>query len=119
MAGHESSSDFIIADRFAWLKSDHMPAAPVRLTCTVSEPSFASGPFSSSATRTMSFELRAAPAWITPVWRSGEVDIPARGGTTVVTAGSLLSSACTPRRGRRKAGSETVLSGEWITTSWP
>ena len=79
VTGHEISSDFIIADLFAWLKSDHMPGAPVRSTRIPSEPSFASGPFSSSAARTMSFALRAAPAWITAVWRSGEIDTPARG----------------------------------------
>ena len=93
VTGHEISSDFIIADLLAWLKSDHMPAAPVRSTRTPSEPSFASGPFSSSAARTMSFASRAAPAWITAVWRSGEIDRPARGGTTVATAGSLFSLA--------------------------
>ena len=43
----------------------------------------------------MSFASRAAPAWITAAWRSGEIDTPARGGTTVVTAGSLFSLSST------------------------
>ncbi len=34
VTGHEMSSDFIIAERFASLKSLHMPDAPVRLTVT-------------------------------------------------------------------------------------
>src|SRR5574338_204627 len=34
VTGHEKSSDFIIALRFAALKSDHIPEAPVRLTDT-------------------------------------------------------------------------------------
>ena len=95
MTGQEISSDFIIADLFAWLKSDHMPAAPVRSTRTPSEPSFASGPLSSSAARTMSFASRAAPARITAVWRSGEIETPARGGSTLATAGSPFSFAST------------------------
>ena len=36
VTGQERSSDFIIALRLATLKSDHMPEAPVRLTCTPS-----------------------------------------------------------------------------------
>ena len=119
VTGQEISSDFIIADLLAWLKSDHMPAAPVRSTRTPLDPSLASGPFSSSAARTMSFSSRAAPAWITAAWRSGEIDTPARGGTTVATAGSRFSLACTPRSTRANAGSETVLSGAWTTTVRP
>ena len=38
VTGHEISSDFIIADRFAWLKSDHVPGAPVRSTRIPSVP---------------------------------------------------------------------------------
>ncbi len=111
VTGHEISSDFNIADLFAWLKPDHIPAAPVRSTWTPSEPSFASGRLSSSAARTMSFASRAAPASITAVWRSREIDMPARGGSTMATAGSLFSFACAPRSACWKAGSETVFSG--------
>ena len=39
VTGQEISSDFIIADWLAWLKSDHMAGAPVRSTSTPPEPS--------------------------------------------------------------------------------
>ena len=42
VTGHEMSSDFIIADLLASLKSDHMPDAPVSETCTPSAGSSAS-----------------------------------------------------------------------------
>ena len=116
MTGQEISSDFIIADLFASLKSDHMPAAPVEVDPhAVGRRACASGPFSSPAARTMSFASRAAPAWITAVWRSGEIDA----GATVLTAGSrssLSATACErvtgtrdrtrscPARGRRPSG---------------
>ena len=45
VTGHESTSDFIIADLLASLKSDHMPDAPVRLTVTPGAPASASGAF--------------------------------------------------------------------------
>ena len=35
VTGHEITSDLSIAERLAALKSDHIPAAPVRFTCTV------------------------------------------------------------------------------------
>ena len=116
VTGHESSSDFNIADLFASLKPDHIPAAPVRSTRTPSDPSFASGRLSSSAARTIAFASRAAPARITAVWRSGEINMPDRGGSTAATAGSLFSFASTPRNARRNAGSETVFPGAWTTT---
>ncbi len=115
VTGHEISSDFIIADLFAWLKSDHMPGAPVRLTCTPSAPSLASWPFRSSAARTMAFALRAAPARITATWRSGEIETPA----TLLIAGLAFSSSSTLRRTRSNAGSDTVLCGAWTTTDAP
>ena len=62
VTGHEISSDCIIAERFAALKSDHMAGAPVRSTSIPSAPSSASRAFSSSAARTMSSASRAAPA---------------------------------------------------------
>ncbi len=34
VTGQEMNSDLSIASRFAWLKSDHIPEAPVRLTAT-------------------------------------------------------------------------------------
>ena len=63
----------------------------------------------------MSFASRAAPTWITAVWRSGEIDA----GATVATAGSLFSLASTRRSARPNAGSETVLSRAWTTTVRP
>ena len=67
VTGQEMTSDFIIAVLLAWLKSDHMPGAPVSETYTSPPPSLASGPLRSSAARTMSLAPRAAPAWITAV----------------------------------------------------
>ena len=40
---------------------------------------------SSSAARTISLELRAAPAWSTAVWPSRDTEAPGRGGTTDFT----------------------------------
>jgi hypothetical protein len=62
VTGHEITSDLIIAERLAALKSDHMPAAPVRWTWTPPADSPASLPFSESAARTIPLELLAAPA---------------------------------------------------------
>ncbi len=62
MTGQEMISDFSIADLFASLKSDHIPGAPVRLTRTSSVESAVSSPFRSSAARTISVGLAAAPA---------------------------------------------------------
>src|ERR1035441_6479025 len=44
VTGQEITSDFNIAERFAALKSDHIPAAPVRCTCTAPLDSAASLP---------------------------------------------------------------------------
>ena len=82
VTGHEISSDFIIASRLAVLKSDQRPEAPVSATSTSAPPASASSPFSSSAARTMSVGLPAAPAWTIAVWPSREIETPARGGTT-------------------------------------
>ena len=62
MTGQESSSDFIIALRLATLKSDHMPEAPVRLTCTPSEPAACRSLFRASAAATISVVDPLAPA---------------------------------------------------------
>ena len=109
VTGHEMTSDLSIADLLAWLKSDHMPDAPVRFTLTPGESSLASLPFSESAARTISFELRAAPAWITAVWPSRDIS----GDATVLTAG-LAASA------RSAAASVGAMSApgeeEWTTT---
>ena len=75
VTGQEMSSDFIIAVLLASLKSDHMPDAPVSETCTPSAGSAASSVLRSSAARTISFELAAAPAWMTAVWPSREIGL--------------------------------------------
>src|SRR3954453_15796836 len=71
VTGQEMTSDFSLAHLFASLKSDQVPAAPVRLTSTPSRPRPASRPFNTPAARTISFESRAAPARITAVWGVG------------------------------------------------
>ena len=73
VTGQETTSDFIIASLLAWLKSDHMPEAPVSATVVSAVPSSASGSLRSSAARTMSFEFAAAAAWRTTVWPSSEI----------------------------------------------
>ena len=62
VTGQEITSDFSIAERFAALKSDHIPEAPVRCTCTPPLDSAASGPLRRLAAATIAFESRAAPA---------------------------------------------------------
>ena len=86
VTGHEKSSERIIAVRFAMLKSDHMPDAPVRLTCTPAVPAAASGPFNESAAATMPVGSRRAPASITAVCPSREIETARAGRTTVDTA---------------------------------
>src|ERR1039458_7901080 len=86
VTGHEITSDFSIAERLAALKSDHMPDAPVRCTCTPEVESLASWTLMSSAALTMPLELRAAPAWTIAVCPSREIDTPAAGAITLLTA---------------------------------
>ena len=62
VTGQEMISDLSIALLLASLKSDHMPGAPVRLTVVVLLERPASSPFRSSAARTISVGLAAAPA---------------------------------------------------------
>ena len=79
VTGQEMTSDLSIADRLAALKSDHIPAAPVRLTTTALVESPWRVPFSLSAAATISLGFLAAPAWTIAVWPSGETDIPGSG----------------------------------------
>ena len=79
VTGHEMTSERSIALRFAALKSDHMPAAPVRWTCTSPADSAASLPLSRSAARTISFEPCAAPACTIAVCPSREIEMPGAG----------------------------------------
>ncbi len=60
VTGQEMTSLLSIAERLASLKSDHIPDAPVSETCTPAAPF--SSVLRSSAARTISFGLPAAPA---------------------------------------------------------
>ena len=59
---------------------------------------------------------QSTPARITAVWRSREIEMPARSGSRLATAGSAFSFASTRLTVRWKAGSETVFSGACTTT---
>ena len=119
MTGHEITSDFSMAERLAALKSDHMPDAPVRCTCTPPEERPASLPFRPSAALTISFELRAAPAWTIAVCPSREIEAPGAGATTLRTAGSARSVDSTRATTRWNAGSSAVMVGEDTTAMRP
>ena len=86
VTGQEKSSDFIIAVRFAVLKSLHIPEAPVSETLTSFVPSACSLPFSVSAAATIAVGSPFAPAVTIAVCRSGEIDAPGRGPTTDATS---------------------------------
>ena len=62
VTGQEITSDLSIAERFAALKSDHIPEAPVSCTPTPALPSAASFVLRLSAALTIPLELFAAPA---------------------------------------------------------
>ena len=67
VTGQENISDLSIASRLASLKSDHSREAPVGLTWMLSVDRSCSGPFRSSATRTISLGSALAPASRTAV----------------------------------------------------
>lgn len=113
--GHEKSSDFIIAVRFAVLKSDHSPEAPVRLTSTPFPPLAARVAFRSSAARTIPLGSRRAPASITAVWPSRAIETPGCGPTTVVTASLDASDRSTRVTAFPNAGSPKRCWSEWTT----
>ena len=98
MTGQEITSDFIIAERLAVLKSDHMPDAPVRSTSTPPElESARAGPSAASAAL---HHRRWRSARRPPDDRGVAVarDRHARrGGTTRRTAGSRRSVRSTLR----------------------
>ncbi len=124
VTGHEISSDFIIALRLASLKSDHMPEAPVRFTCTSSVPASCSFPFSSSAAATISVVVPFAPALTIAVWPSCEIEKPSCGRATDATRESSFRMAATLSTVAVKPGSPTFAEGEWTTTiraalDWP
>src|SRR5450756_2002477 len=76
VTGQEITSDFSIAERLATLKSDHIPAAPVRLTCTPPAESLRRLPLRLSAAATIRLGSRAAPACTIAVWPSREIEEP-------------------------------------------
>ena len=120
VTGHEISSDFIIADLFAWLKSDHMPAAPVRST---------SHPVGAEL-RERALQLVGRAHHVVRVARRARLD---HGGVAIgrdrharpaapprSSPPDRSSAWPAPARSTRwNAGSETVLSGEWTTTVRP
>jgi hypothetical protein len=116
VTGQESSSDFSIASLFASLKSDHIPAVPVRCVSTPGAALAARGSFSSVAAATISLASAAAPARITAVCPSGEIEMPGRGGITAATAGSAASIRSARRTVSRKAGSVALSVREWTAT---
>ncbi len=67
VTGQLNSSDFIIALRLASLKSLHSPLEPVSATVVPPPDRSRSGPFRSSAARTIALVSPAAPAWMTAV----------------------------------------------------
>ncbi len=105
VTGQEKSSDFSIASLLASLKSDHMPAAPVRLASTPGAATPATSDFSSPAAATIAFGSLAAVARRTAVCPSREIETPGRGGTTLATAASAARVRSTAARVRRKRGS--------------
>ncbi len=119
VTGQEMTSDLSIAERLAALKSDHMPAAPVRLTTTALVESPCRVPLSLSAAATISLGFFAAPAWTIAVWPSREIDSPGAGETTVRTA-LLVRSVCSTRViADLNAGELTVSVGEYTTVMSP
>jgi hypothetical protein len=116
VTGQLTSSDRIIAEWLAALKSLHSPDEPVRATVTPAPDRCVRGPLSASAARTIALVSPAAPAWMTAVCPSRLTDSPGVGGTTRLTRGSARSNrsarvttACTP-------GSVTVRRVECTTT---
>ena len=119
MTGQLMSSERIIASRLAVLKSDHIPDAPVRLTLTWSVDARRSGPFRSSAARTMPIGSVADPAMTMAVCPSAEIVAPFRGGLTDATLGSARRVDSVRAIVDANAGSAVVSVGEWTTTISP
>jgi len=95
VTGQLYSSERIIDEWLAALKSDHIPDAPVRLTVTAPLPSACSGFFKSSAARTISLVSAFAPPRTIAVRPSAETVTPGRGGITIATRGSVRRRAST------------------------
>ncbi len=119
VTGQLISSERIIASRLAVLKSDHIPDAPVRLTLTWSVEALVSGPFRSSAARTIRIGSTAEPAMTIAVCPSAEIVWPAVGGVTEATRASERRIDSLRARVDANAGSVVVRVGEWTTTISP
>ncbi len=110
VTGQLISSDFIIAVRFAVLKSLHMPEAPVSETPTSPVPASRSFDFSASAAATIAVGSPFAPAMTSAVWPSLEIDVPRCGqlhrGDVLVGAEERRDAARRPggRPGRSRSG---------------
>src|ERR1035437_4999870 len=108
-----------MAERLATLKSDHMPAAPVRFTCTPPVESFLRAPLRLSAAATIRLGSRAAPACTIAVWPSGEIDRPGVGATTVRTAPFERRACSTRAMTDLNSGLVAVWAGEYRTVIRP
>ena len=117
VTGQEKSSDFIIAVRFAVLKSLHIPEAPVRETLTSALPAAFSFDFSASAAATIVVGSPLAPAVTTAVWPSAEMLVPALRLHHGANVGVRLPGRVLYAADRSaEAGSRTVSVLEWTTT---
>jgi hypothetical protein len=116
VTGQERSSDVIIAERFAVLKSLHIPDAPVSETATPPAPAAASFGFSASAAATIAVGSPAAPPRTSAVCPSAETVAPAVGGTIRETRRSERRIRSTRVTVARNAGSEWTRDGECTTT---
>ena len=116
VTGQLNSSDFIIAVRFAVLKSLHIPDAPVSETVTPEAPAACSFDFSLSATATIAVGSPFAPAITIAVCPSAEIVAPGRGATIEATFGLVWSTCVTRATVALNAGSAVVCAGEWTTT---
>ena len=119
VTGQEMTSDLSIAERFAALKSDHMPAAPVRFTTTPAVESLCSLPLRVSAAATIAFGSRAAPACTIAVWPSREIDSPGGGRHDCAHGAVGAKRPLDLAIADLKAGEPTVWVGEYTTVISP
>src|SRR5262249_47611332 len=113
VTGQEKSSDFIIAFRFAVLKSLHIPGLPASETLTEDVPAAFRPDLRSSAAATIAVGLPFAPAVTIAVWPSAEILVPGRGVCTEATRLSAERTCSTRASVCRNAGEEVVAVGGW------
>lgn len=92
VTGHDSISDLSMAERLAVLKLAHRALSPVSVTEMPDEDNAANFGCTASAACTILLEFAAAPAVMTAVRPSREIDTAAWGVVTVDTRGSLRST---------------------------